>query len=172
MCASLLIVPHCTGSSPVAREPTHSGCHLFVNPFVIFVANLQVTLLYVLYEPGWGEASQVTFNVLEILLVGSSSLILRVWISMPCICFSLSSCLCKQLSLAFSDFTWSLDPLLSKWTCICFLWCNLVEGKSGCFSMWILLVIDEQRLLFQNQGLFGVKLGIEIAINVIRPWAF
>lgn len=37
--------------------------------------------------------------------------------------------------------------------------------------MWILLVIDEQRLLFKNQGLFGVKLGIELAIHVIRPWA-
>ena len=30
--------------------------------------------------------------------------------------------------------------------------------------MWILLVIDEQRLLFKNQGRFGVKLRIELAV--------
>ena len=35
--------------------------------------------------------------------------------------------------------------------------------------MWILLVIDEKQLLLKNQGLFGLKLGIELAIHVIRP---
>ena len=110
------------------------------------------------------EVKQVRLVLMfwKFILVGRSSLILGIWISMPRICFSLSSCLCKQWSLVFFDATWSSDPLSSKWTCICFL----IEGKPGCFSMWILLVVDEQRLLFKNQGLFGVKVGIEWAIYV------